>query len=144
MQIALRAMQAGGKAPYGLRAAAGLGRAGVHIDADAPAAALETQLQRLQNTDLFGPGKPKTVGHHVQHPTIATGALAMHTGKATGAEPLGELLGAGGQRHFYGEGDHQARITRLGSAAQHFCIDGFGRIVLYRLRAEFVKQMPGA
>ena len=137
-------MQAGGKAPYGLRGATGLGRAGVHIDTDAPAAALEAEFQRLQNTDLFGPGDPKTVGHHVQHPAIATGALAMHAGKPTGAEPQGELLGAGGQWHFYREGDYQARITGLGGAAAHFSINGLGRVVLHGLDADLVEQMPGA
>ena len=96
--IALRAVQAGGKLPR-LHKFDLVRVTGQHMDRHAPAATLQAQLDRFHHTRFFGMTHAQAVGYHVQHLDVSDHALSLHPGKACGREPLLDILGRapGGQ-----------------------------------------------
>ena len=79
-QIALRAMQPGGKFPDPLCHIA----FGQRIDVDAPATPFERRLDRLDHANLLGVAQPEPVGHHIQH-LAPERAIGASTGLGLGA-----------------------------------------------------------
>ena len=90
-QVAFGAVQAGGEAPQ-----LGLGRRRLQrVDVEAPAAALQRQLDRLDHAHLLGAAEAEAVGHHVEQLARPSAiALGLHAREAAGRQPLLELLGA--------------------------------------------------
>ena len=68
----------------------------------------------------------------------------MNPRKAAGAEPLGEFFGAGVGGQFDRKGNDQSRVVGFDGAADEGAVNRLGRIVLYGLGRDFVKQVAGA
>ena len=138
-------MQPGGKAPQ-----RGFGLAVHHaVHGQPPAAAFQRHFNRLDGARLLGQADAKAVGHHVQQLDAGARtarhrgfALGLHACETAGRQPLRHLVGAGVGRQLDRKGDDQARVVCRRARAQ-FGINGFGRIVPYRLRARAVKQLAG-
>ncbi|MCY1339899.1 hypothetical protein D9M69_257990 [compost metagenome] len=145
-QVAVRAMQAGGKAPHGAVAAIGQ-----HIDVDASAAALERGFDRLHHAHLFGIADAEAVGHHVKQLARAGGrlhhALRLHARVTADGEPLLDLFLGRRFRQLHRERHHQPRIVvrlPLRRARQQLSVDRLRRIVAHRLRGLLVEQLRRA
>ena len=86
--IALRAMQPSGKRPCCMAVRPRcIRRVAVRrlVYMDTTTATLDGQLQGFEYPRFIGTFDTKSVCHHVQHPALAGGPLAMHAGKSAGA-----------------------------------------------------------
>ena len=164
--VALGAVQAGGPAPD-----VGLAVVLQRIHVQAPAAALERQLDGLGHAHRFSRAGAEAVGHHIQllsspqawgcrpgatprggsrglgRPGAArprfNDTLGLHPGEATGRQPLLHLLGAGVARQLHRKGEHQPRVARRGGACQQLGLQAGGCVMAHRQRRLAVEQLGG-
>ena len=153
--VAVRAMQARGKAPHLFLLAVRrqvfhpgivttINRLHIHVQA---AAAFQRRLDRLDDTNLFTGVQAQPVSHHIKQLVgpcrRGNFALGMHTRETAGRQPLLKLLGAGVARQFNRKGQDHARIPPLGARHQ-LGVNRLGRVVPDDLRGLLVEQLGGA